>query len=77
MPLNPKVAITETGIHGHCWFAKADFARGEWIWKKRPDGELRVVSRPLGSALGGAVLRCATPPSTAAAWYSRRATLAV
>jgi hypothetical protein len=39
MPLNPKVLITETGVHGHCWFAGEDFSAGEWIWKKRPDGQ--------------------------------------
>lgn len=38
MPLNEKVLITETGVHGHCWFAKEAFTKGEWIWKKRPDG---------------------------------------
>ena len=35
MPLNPKVQISETGIHGFCWFAGDDIKEGEWIWKKR------------------------------------------
>jgi hypothetical protein len=39
MPLNSKVVITEAGVHGHCWFAKEDFKKGEWIWKQRPAGQ--------------------------------------
>lgn len=38
MPLNPKVQISEAGIHGHCWFAKEEFKKGEWIWKQREEG---------------------------------------
>jgi hypothetical protein len=41
MPLNSNVAITDTGIHGHCWFAGEDIKAGEWIWKKRAPGESR------------------------------------
>jgi hypothetical protein len=41
MPLNPKVEITQTGVHGFCWFAKEDFKAGEWIWKQREDGPRR------------------------------------
>ncbi|CAF1221890.1 unnamed protein product [Didymodactylos carnosus] len=39
MPLNPKVQIKSTGIHGHCWFAAADIKQDEHIWWKRPDDE--------------------------------------
>ena len=37
MPLNPKIEIKSTGIHGHCWFASADIKQNERIWWKHPD----------------------------------------